>query len=89
MQVYFVRDKDPDGGRYSVQRLVPTPETERITVQEVRKGNFPDSIFLKMLLLELERDPVTFWDSHISPYFDKASVWWTREGGYVNDSNTV
>lgn len=84
MEAYFVRDKDPYGGNYSICRGTLDMEQERLTIQEVRKGDFPAELWMQINFGELEIDRVTHYDTYILPYWHDAEVWWTREGGYVN-----
>lgn len=85
MEAYFVRDKDSWGGTLEVHRAMPILENERLTIQEVRKGEFPADTWLQIFMAEIKPDSVTHFDTVIQPYFDKAVVIWTREGGAVNN----
>lgn len=89
MEVYFVRDKDPHGGFLEVFVTMPDVTVERNTLQEIRKGDLPDGIEEGIFNAEITPDPETHYDKFFSPYFQAATVVWTREGGYVNVSDTV
>jgi hypothetical protein len=81
MEAYFVRDKDPWGGTISVFRGMPVASEERITIQEIRHGDFPAEIWLQIFFGEVKPDPVKHHDDIYQQYYDAATVVWTREGG--------
>lgn len=85
MEAYFTIDKDPRGGIYDVFRTMPDMTTMRNTVQEVRRGDLPAEIFAQILLGEIKPHPTTMYDEHFAPYWEQATVVWTR-GGNVNGS---
>lgn len=90
MDAYFVRDKDPHGGNYAVWRTMPDDMSiERNTIQEVRKGDFPAETWMEINFGELKPDPINHYDEIFLPHYEAAEVVWTREGGYVNDGDTV
>lgn len=89
MEVYFARDLDPLGGFLDVWIDMPDLEVQRNTIQEVRKGELPDGIEEGIHNADITPDPDTHYDKFFQPYFDKATVVWTRKGGFVNASNTV
>lgn len=86
MEAYFVRSKDNQGGYFDLYRTAPVMENERKTIVEVRKGNFPPEKWLKISMAETKPDPEVHFDKVYEPYWEKAKVWWTREGGYVDGS---
>lgn len=89
MECYFMKDRDPQGGHYAIYRGIPVMAEERRTIEEVRKGTFPAETWLKINFAEIHPHEVTHYDELIIPHWEKATVWWTREGGYVNGSDTV
>lgn len=89
MEAYFVFDKDPDGGTLEVWREMPVVSDQRLTIQEVRKGEFDAETWMKIFLAEIKPDPTTHYDDVIRPAWDQATVIWTRKGGNVNGSDTV
>lgn len=84
MEVYFVRDLDPMGGFLEVFLDLPDVNTNRVTWQEIRKGELPDGIEEGIQNAQIIPDPKTQFDKFLSPYFKAATVVWTREGGFVN-----
>lgn len=84
MEAYFIRDKDSQGGTYEIYRTQPTDETIRKTVVEIRKGDFPAETWLQIGFAEIQPDPFNHYDELILPHWEKAELFWTREGGYVN-----
>jgi hypothetical protein len=89
MEVYFARDKDPRGGFLEVFVDMPDINVHRNTLQEVRKGYLPDGIEEGIFNAEITPDPETHYDKFFSPYFDKATIVWTKKGGFTDGSNTV
>lgn len=83
MKIYFVKDYDPSGGFLDAFVDEPNPNVERVTISEIRVGEIPDDLWNEHLT-EGVHDPVTWWDEFYQPYFDEATVLWTRKGGYVN-----
>lgn len=84
MNVFLIRDSDPLGGYFDICRVAPIMSEQKSTIIEVRKGTFPTKT-LKALDRggEIIPDPEYHYDDIIIPHWEKASVWWTREGGYV------
>lgn len=84
IEAYFVRDSDADGGYFAVGTYPPIMSEQRLTVIEVRKGQFPEATLNGIFAGSVEPSATSFYDEYIIPYYDNATVWWTREGGYVN-----
>lgn len=85
MDCYFVRDRDPQGGYFAIYHGIPIMSEQRRTIVEVRKGTFPDETSEAIDRGgEIMPHPETHFDELIIPHWDAATVWWTREGGYVN-----
>lgn len=84
MNVFFVRDTDPQGGYFAIHEKPPVLSDERVTVVEVRKGEFPEKT-LKDIYTGgiIECHPEYHYDEVIIPYWESATVWWTREEGYA------
>lgn len=89
MEAFFVRSLDNQGGYLDLYRSAPVMENERRTVVEVRKGDFPAEKWIKINFAEISPEPDTHFDNVYKPYWDKAKVWWTKEEGFANGSNTV
>lgn len=93
MEAYFVYDTDPQGGHYDVWRdpapMVEGPKGPRPTIQEVRKGDFPAETWMQISFGEIQPKLITYFDELYKPYFEEAELYWTREGGYVDGSDTV
>lgn len=83
IEAYFVRDSDADGGYYSVGTQPPLMSEQRLTVIEVRKGTFPEETLNGIFVGDILPSATSFYDEYIIPFYDTATVWWTREGGYV------
>lgn len=83
MKIYFVKDFDPAGGFLDAFLEMPNPRVERVTIAEIREGEIPDDLWNEHMN-EATPHPVTWWDDFYQPYFDEATVLWTRKGGYVN-----
>lgn len=86
MEVYLTLDKDPHGGVYDVFRTMPDDVLlqQRNTIQEIRHGDLDAETFAKILLAEIQPDPINHFDDYYSPSWEQATVVWTREGGFVN-----
>ena len=84
MEVYFARDLDPLGGFLEVFTELPDVNVQRITLQEIRKGELPDGVEEGIMKAEITPDPKSHYDKFFAPYFNTATVVWTRKGGFVN-----
>lgn len=78
-----MRDNDPYGGFLDFYATMPDMADERITIQEVRRGNMDDTVWAQISSGAIKPDPVINLDAVLQPYFDAATVIWTREGGNV------
>lgn len=86
--VFFIRDLESQGGYFAIYLGVPVMSNERRTIVEVRKGQFPQSTLDAIDRGgEITPHPDYHYDHLIVPYWDSATVWWTREGGYVTDAS--
>lgn len=83
MRVYFVRDGYAHGGHFAIYREVPIMSEERVTISEVRVGEFPDDLIQRMDTGDIVADGPYHFDGIIVPYWENAEVWWTRQTGYV------
>jgi hypothetical protein len=84
MEAFFVRSLDDQGGHLDLYRAAPVMEHERRTIVEVRKGEFPPDLWLKIQFGELPPEPGNIhYDNIYKPHWDKADVWWTKEGGFT------
>lgn len=81
--MFFVRDSDPDGGFFAVGPHPPVMSEQRLTTIEVRKGPFPQETLDGIFAGDILPSETSFYDEYIIPFYDTATVWWTREGGYV------
>lgn len=82
--VFFARDTDSQGGCFAIFESPPIMSEHRVTIVEVRKGEFPkqtlDEIYQGGIIMP---HPEYYYDELIIPHWESATVWWTREGGYV------
>lgn len=80
MKVYYVFDKDPDGGHYSFVLSEPVIKDFKSTTGEIRIGDMTPTMYVKFMTGEVTPDEDYTFDSILKPYFDKASPWWKKGG---------
>jgi hypothetical protein len=84
MEAYFVRDNDARGGYYDIFVDKPDVHHQRLTIQEIRKGEIPDETFQHMMDGTIQMDLDTFYDETLQPLFEAATEVIFQRGGNVN-----